>query len=445
MSNLLKDEVLANLAKDYNVARFFSSDPNLRIRQTILGEQYQDVGSMEDAINFLLSQVSSVNVRTFLPDKFSGNPFVYELKTFDEVWIAVQGFASQGYYCIVNETIAIDDGGVSGVVDSGIVEFAPDDTPRAVEKAGICSLPIDLANQVLGTVYGVLDIIPNLSGKRVEFSIHPHPVGNRLERLLVWESSDTEITDAQIASSTWPNRFSRHIGDKAYGLLIADALGFLVPKGTLVGRRVAPFSFGTSTGTNETWIRTCPIVQQPGKFTTTLKWVDPFVLMQTEDSNNSEIQSLLFQESVKFLYSGATLTRDDGILVEGVTGSGDSFMGGSQEVSLLPEQVVEDVRNLVIKIQETMHTTVRIEWVHDGFKAWVVQLHNMGSVMAGSIPESVINWVVFNPKDGLDVLRNLIGGLDPVSSGVQITEPIGITSHVGDLLRKNKISFRFGE
>ena len=49
--------------------------------------------------------------------------------------------AGEGYLTIVNETIDIHDGGISGVALAGIVEFAPDDTPRAVEQPGVAALP----------------------------------------------------------------------------------------------------------------------------------------------------------------------------------------------------------------------------------------------------------------------------------------------------------------
>jgi hypothetical protein len=49
---------------------------------------------------------------------------------------------------------------------------------------------------------------------------------------------------AQRRRLTWPNRFSRLLGDKAFGLLVADLHGLPVPATTVVGRRVAPFRFG---------------------------------------------------------------------------------------------------------------------------------------------------------------------------------------------------------
>jgi hypothetical protein len=87
------------------------------------------------------------------------------------------------------------------------------------------------------------------------------------------------------ANIRWPNRFSRFIGDKPFGLLIADLLGLPVPKATVVGRRVAQLRFGRPTGGGEAWIRTCPTVQVPGKFTTQRGRRDPLESIASEDPN----------------------------------------------------------------------------------------------------------------------------------------------------------------
>jgi hypothetical protein len=104
----------------------------------------------------------------------------------------------------------------------------------------------------------------------------------RHDHTIIWELEDfgTQTTPARMA---WPNRFSRLVGDKAFGLLIADAVGLPVPAATGVPRLLAPFHFGQTTGTGEFWIRTCPTEQVPGRFTTHRGWLDPFELMRVED------------------------------------------------------------------------------------------------------------------------------------------------------------------
>jgi len=93
------------------------------------------------------------------------------------------------------------------------------------------------------------------SNVRVEFSIHPLRRGFRREHTIIWELEDVgEVhTETEVV---WPNNFSRYIGDKAYGPLIADLLGLPVPKSTVFGRNVAPFRFGCETGSSEVWVRT---------------------------------------------------------------------------------------------------------------------------------------------------------------------------------------------
>ena len=61
--------------------------------------------------------------------------------------------SAEGLFVIANETVDVSDGGVSGVIQGGVAEFAPDDTPRCVEKAGTASLPMDWALALIETVY----------------------------------------------------------------------------------------------------------------------------------------------------------------------------------------------------------------------------------------------------------------------------------------------------
>ena len=84
----------------------------------------------------LLGAAGSVNIRTFVASASGtrrGTPFLYGLASVDEVLARLRRHARAGYHTIVNETVAVDDGGVSGVALGGLVEFAPDDTPRCVD------------------------------------------------------------------------------------------------------------------------------------------------------------------------------------------------------------------------------------------------------------------------------------------------------------------------
>src|SRR4029453_19591588 len=90
------------------------------------------------------------------------------------------------------------------------------------------------------------------------------------------------------ARLTWPNRFSRFLGDKVFGLLVADLLGLPVPATTAVGRRVAPFSFGRPTGSGERWLRTCPAEPVPGRFLTQRGRRRPFAPLAVEDPSGGD-------------------------------------------------------------------------------------------------------------------------------------------------------------
>ena len=109
-----------------------------------------------DAVGTLLSLAGSgsVNVRSFKAGAPKGGPFTYGLTRRDDVLAVLRARAGEGLHTIVNETVDVDDGGVSGVALGGLVEFAPGDTPRSVERPGTVALGHDHALALLGTVYG---------------------------------------------------------------------------------------------------------------------------------------------------------------------------------------------------------------------------------------------------------------------------------------------------
>ena len=105
-----------------------------------------------------------------------------------------------------------------------------------------------------------------------------------------------------------------------------------------VNRRIAPFSFGRSTGWGEHWIRTAPPEQMPGVFATHRGWIDPFVLLQTADPDGRNIASVLSQEGVHPVYSGALIVMADGATrVEGCAGTGEAFMVGEKNIQTIQE------------------------------------------------------------------------------------------------------------
>jgi hypothetical protein len=359
----------------------------------------------------------------------------------------IRELAASGLYTIANETIDINDGGVSGVAAGGVVEFAPCDTPRAVEKPGISRLPIEIGFDVLQTIYGFNIDFGELLHTRLEFSLHPLRCGTRDEHAIVWEVS--EYVAHQLKSEIlWPNRFSRFIGDKAYGLIVADAFGHSVPYTTVVCRHLAPFSFGQRTHTGEWWMRTAPKQAVPGKYTTTRGWTDPFELLNREDNEQQILASVLSQESIDGIYSGAT--KPDGNskldIVEGVAGRGDDFMLGRDIPQRLPQEIVEDVRKVTADLRKQLGP-VRIEWVHDGAKVWILQMHRVRAV-AGSTPitpgcgMTPASWVTYETSSGLEALRDLLSIAKDRRQGIEVVGEFGLTSHVGELLSNSPVPVR---
>ena len=438
-----KDAILDRLAERGNVAQFAAFRPDTGEAK----QSYSRIAGYEpnqffldpyEAIEALLaaSADGSVNVRSYLPSDPQSREFVYGLRNARDATNVVGRLTSEGLYTIVNETVDVGDGGVSGVLQSQVMEFSPDDTPRCVEKAGVATMPFEKGMLLLQTIYGFRPDLDALRGERTEFSIHPRPMGWKRTHTLLWEH-ESGLPELPSARISWPNNFSRLIGDKAFGLLIAHLSGASVPQTLVISRRIAPFSFGDPTGEGEIWTRTCPTEQQPGLYSTLKGWTDPFALLQREDPEGTAIASVLAQKAVAAAYSGAAIASADGdLVIEGVEGEGDSFMSGRASPARLPADVLRDVENLDRRLSAVLGP-VRFEWVHDGRGIWCVQLHQGRSISTERVivdgrPSS---WVEFKTSRGLPALRSLLREA-PAEAGILIVGEVGVTSHIADVLRK---------
>jgi hypothetical protein len=448
-----KDAVLDELAKTANVAQFISFSPR---RGDVKQEFARVLGfppnhrfeNLDVALESLLqnSVERSINIRSFIPNDPRSCPFKYGLKSISEAAQWVRTLSSEGLHTIANETVDKSDGGVSGVVMGDIIEFGPDDTPRIVEKDDVATLPRGLGIELLSIVYGFLPDLQYPRDNRVEFSIHPQRRGWKHTNTLCWELTSPGRLDLK-SSFMWPNRFSRMIGDKVFGLLIAHLLGVPVPRTSAIARRVKVFTFGRETGNSEIWTRTCPREQVPGKFTTTMGWTDPFALLQDEDPNNKQISSVLCQNAISAEYSGAAVvTADDRLVIEGIAGWGDNFMRGQILPHELPLKVTEAIKDLYSRLQAAIGP-VRFEWVFDGETVWVVQLHKGKTQSVGNwlVPGNAEKWVHFNsadnPSEALNNLRSLVQNLEP-GTGIVLSRSVGLTSHLADIIRRAGIPAR---
>lgn len=447
---MFKDAILNNLADSANVAQFISYGPDglQRFSRVHGHEANKNFGSMRDGVVSILnaSPEHSVNVRSFLPDSPQGNAFHYGITDADNAVEIASKLSAEGFYIIVNETVDVNDGGVSGVVYGGCVEFAPGVIPRFVEKGSdepVPAMPLAEAVEMLSTVYGVpVNIDSYELLQRVEFSVHPEARGWKHKHVIVWELGEDGGRVQPFYS--WPNSFSRLIGDKTYGLMMANILGFAVPHTMVYPRntKISPFSFGEPTGNDEVWTRTAPRVQEPGKYTTVRGWSDPIAMMNSDDPESVALAACLVQDEVESVFSGAVLTgSDDSPIIEAVRGFGDGFMvGENSPVEAIPVKIIEDVTTLHAKLCERLGAA-RFEWAHDGRRVWVLQLHNGQSESCGRIiyPGNASEWVDFRPEDGLAALRRLVADAIKTQSGVRVVGNVGLSSHVCDVLRKAKI------
>jgi len=441
-----KDARLDQLSTLGNVAQFVSFGPDLQQRfSRITGfEPNHRYPTVRQAVVALLdhSPEGRVNLRTFKPDDPQGHEFIYGIESADTADQEIKRLAASELFVIVNETVDVNDGGVSGVVHDDVMEFAPGETPRVVETGRIVSVSRNVGEHLLRSVYGFVPLLPRESELRTEFSIHPIRRGYAREHTIIWEVQEVPV-DHLVAIPKWPNAFSEFVGDKVFGLLLADAIGLKVPRMTVLCRKVAPFTFGESTGSDVKWLRTSPRTPEPGFFPTVRGWTDPFTLMQSV-VGQERLSAIIIQEEVLAHFSGALLTdRDEKPIIEGVTGFGDDFMLGR----VGPSQLDEDLRKRLEALHATLMRSVgsiRAEWVFDGERIWVIQLQQEAAVSAGQtiVPGEVESEEEFDVSRGLSGLRQLVELVEGTRVGIRIIGNVGMTSHIADVLRRHKVPSR---
>lgn len=444
MEGHFKDEILSKLAEKVNVAQFVSFDANLkqrfsRVRNLIPNHVFS---SLQESITALFeaSIENELNIRSFDPFNAKGWPLIRGLKTVEETVEKAKELTGRNLHIIIHEEIS-DDNKTSGVLLGNVIEFAPLTTPRCVEANEVAkygppaSLPKNVGIKILEKVYGFRIDLDFPSNYRVEFSILPKPYGHLKKNVMVWELEDVGRIDSK-PTWDWPNRFSKYVGDKTFGLLLADAIGLKVPHTKVIGRN-SVFNFGRQTSSSMVWTRTCPAVQTPGKFPTFRGYSDIFKLLSESDPNHDLISSVLVQDEVPAVYSGA-MHKASELHIEGVKGLGDDFMLGKKSPEQLPDSLKEKLYSMY-NFTEGIIGPVRFEWVFDGSDVWVVQMHkglaeSHSDVIVEGSSEKFERYIL-NPDD-LESFRKRVELAKSEGTGLEVVGNFGLTSHVGDILRK---------
>jgi hypothetical protein len=116
-------------------------------------------------------------------------------------------------------------------------------------------------------------------------------------------------------------------------------------------------------------------------------------------------------------------------------------MLGAAQSERLPESVLMDLKDIHARAAEL--GAVHLEWVHDGDRAWVVQLHrgstesDRGTLVQGNADQ----WCDFDVASGLPALRKVLENLKP-GSGLLLSGNVGLTSHIADVIRKARVPAR---
>ena len=98
--------------------------------------------------------------------------------------------------------------------------------------------------------------------------------------------------------------------------------------------------------------------------------------------------------------------------------------------------IVESVKAAHRRLENALGP-VRFEWVHDGDRVWIVQLH-LGATHSTSkmlVPGDAKEWIHFDVRHGLEKLRVALQTLRP-GDGLALVGNVGLTSHIADVVRK---------
>jgi hypothetical protein len=155
------------------------------------------------------------------------------------------------------------------------------------------------------------------------------------------------------------------------------------------------------------------------------------------------LRSVLSQEGVLQRYSGALIVGADGkTIIEGKRGEGETFMLGKAPPERLPRDLKRDVTALYEQAAAELGA-VGFEWVHDGSRAWVVQLHSGATESTQDQITSLDaeRWHLFDVRAGLPDLRKVIAELEP-GTGILLSGRVGLTSHFAEAIRLARIPGR---
>src|SRR5262249_10892577 len=105
-----------------------------------------------------------------------------------------------------------------------------------------------------------------------------------------------------------------------------------------------------------------------------------------------------------------------------------------------PEEVVRAVRAMYERAAAELGP-IRFEWVHDGNSAWIVQLHRGATATSGRVifDGEARRYHRFRVAQGIEALRRLISEIGGRDEGIIPVGSVGVTSHLGDILRRASI------
>jgi hypothetical protein len=118
-------------------------------------------------------------------------------------------------------------------------------------------------------------------------------------------------------------------------------------------------------------------------------------------------------------------------------------MLGKHSPENLPPDVLDAVQYLFNHLSKRLGP-IRMEWVYDGDRAWVVQLHrgSTGVDQSVIVPGETHRFHRFDVTNGIEALRIEAAAAKTRGEGIVLVGDVGLTSHFGDVLRRLAVPSR---
>lgn len=355
------DQKLFRIAQKYNTPAFASYGPDNHFRFRVVSSRYPKPSCVDSAVKVVSENGKCpLNICGFTEKevKTCANNLNQE-----QALAKARDYMCDGLNVLISECLPENFTMVSGLARHGRVMLS-----LGAQYFDNCSnIPVAWGNKILSAMLGIDTKIPATKGKQICFSAYSRPVGVRSQNIVVLEEKDGGKKEQTFINPNDP--FANLFGEDAWGLILAWAAGFNVPKTSLFLPNIFyPFiSFGTDTGQKEAWTKTCPSKDAAARQSTIQGFQDPFLLMQGQKL------SCMIQQDIRPQWAGKVRVYGRETAIPRLKSFSDPNMPQGEDERKIPNYLRHNIHQWCCKIREIFNSNFEISWVYDGEDFWLLR------------------------------------------------------------------------